>query len=63
MILRDGLFNTFPRESISLATTLSMQRRERCSAEMFAARKFNNEAGAVSENIYGAVTISTQWQF
>jgi hypothetical protein len=34
-----------------------------CAAEMVAAQRFNNEAGELIENIYGAVTTGTQWQF
>jgi hypothetical protein len=34
-----------------------------CAAEMVAAQRFNNEAGEAIENIYGAVTTGTQWQF
>jgi hypothetical protein len=34
-----------------------------CAAEMVAAQRFNNEAGETIENIYGAVTTGTQWQF
>ncbi len=34
-----------------------------CAAEMVAAQRFNDEAGEAIENIYGAVTTGTQWQF
>jgi hypothetical protein len=34
-----------------------------CAAEMVAAQRFNDEAGEEIENIYGAVTTGTQWQF
>jgi hypothetical protein len=34
-----------------------------CAAEMIAAQRFNDEAGEKIENIYGAVTTGTQWQF